>query len=82
MKHLFVEFPKAQGEPNDSSHRTVVQTLRSFREGTSLMPVLKGIAANATGDDGDRTGMVPGYCISPDINIQLGNNSIIWYPNH
>ena len=74
MRQLFVDFPKGQGSPTDGSHQTVIQTLRSFLEPGSLKPVLDGIAANKMlREDDNRSGMVPDYCVSPDITIPPGD---------
>lgn len=78
MRQLFVEFPKGHGSPTDSSHQTVAQTLRSFFEWGSLNAVLTGIATNEMlGEDDDRSGMIPDYCISPDITIPPGDGFVL-----
>jgi len=80
MRQLFVEFPKGQGGPTDGPHQTVMQTLRSFLEWDSLKPVLDGIAANKTmGGDDNRDGIIPDYCISPDITISPGSVFALQY---
>ena len=74
MKQLFIEFPKGRSGPSDGPHQIVSQTLRSFLEWDSLKPVLDGIAGNSLmGEDYNRKGVVPDYCISPDITVPLGN---------
>jgi hypothetical protein len=70
MKQLFIDFPKGHGSVTDGPHQTVVQTLWSFLDWGSLKPVLDGIAGNSLmGKDENRDGIVPDYCISPDISI-------------
>ena len=79
MRQLFVEFLKGQGSPTDGSHQTVVQTLRLFLAWGSLNLVLDGIAKNKMmGDDGNRSGMVPTHCISPEILIPPGDAFAPW----
>ena len=74
MKQLFVEFPKGQGGSTDGPHQTVTQTLRSFLVWDSLKPVLDGIATNSLmAEDNNQNGMIPGYCISPEITTPSGN---------
>jgi hypothetical protein len=72
MKQLFVEFPKGRGGASDGPHQTVTQTLRKFSEWGSLKPVLDGIAMNMSEKDENRDGLIPDYCISPDIAIAPG----------
>ena len=79
MKQLFIEFPKGRGDPTDGPYQTVVQTLRSFLVWESLKPVLDGMAASEMmGEDDNRDGMVPDYCISPDVEILSGSAFALW----
>jgi hypothetical protein len=74
MKQFFIDFPKGHSGVTDGPHQTVTQTLRSFLEWGSLKPVLDGIAENVmTRRDENRDGLVPDYCISPDISLAPGN---------
>ena len=80
MKQLFIEFPKGRGDPTDGPYQTVVQTLWSFLVWESLKPVLDGMAASEMmGEDDNRDGMVPDYCISPDVEILSGSAFALWY---
>ncbi|KAF9790841.1 hypothetical protein BJ322DRAFT_1104486 [Thelephora terrestris] len=75
MKQLVIEFPKGQGSATDGPHQSVTQTLRTFLEWGSVKPILDGIAANMTEKDVNRDGLIPDYCISPDIAISPGDYS-------
>ena len=91
MRQLFVEFPKGQRGPAGGPYQTVVQTLRSFLVWDSLKPVLDGIATSEMmGEDDNRDGIVPDYCISPDIEMLSGSAlhscictaDLIWTHSH
>jgi len=80
MRQLFVDFPKGQGSATEGPHQTVTQTLRSFFNWNSLKPVLDGIATNSMMEkDENRDGVVPDYCISPDISITPGSSVALQY---
>jgi hypothetical protein len=83
MKQLFIEFPKGQGGITEGPHQTVMQTFWSFFNWSLLKPVLDGIATNSMMEkDKNRDGVVPDYCISPDISIAPGSPIIFQHPCH